>query len=435
MQAQTLDATEALRKMVLQRDDAYQWQIRHRGELAGCEFLQLHFVSQRWQGVPWRHMLIVIRPPELDPETKHALMLIDGGSWNAAWGDDGPGPVNMPDVANLLAMIARELKTPVAIIRQIPFQPMLGGLREDALIAATLKKYFETGDRSWPLLPAMVRSASAAIDATVEVAKQQWNVELDSFTITGASKRGWTTYLLGATDPRVKAIAPMVIDMLNMEPQMKHQIDAWGAYSRQIDDYTKLGLQKTLGTPKGNALNAMIDPYAHREQLTVPKLIILGTNDPYWPVDSTRFYFNDLPQPCNLLNIPNNAHGLTDISRMIGSIAALHRSSMEGTALPKLQSKLTRDESNTTLDAWTDKQPSRVYAWVARSPVRDFRTAKWTASSLKPDAHGHWTLDLHHQDEGFSAGMIEAQFDGSTTFPLSITTQVYVVPDFGSEAQ
>ncbi|MEZ6090123.1 MAG: PhoPQ-activated protein PqaA family protein [Pirellulaceae bacterium] len=435
LQTQADDSTNGLQEMVMRRDNAYHWEIRHRGDLAGCAYLQLHFVSQRWQGLPWKHMLVVIRPPEMKASTKHALMLIDGGSWNAAWGEEGPGPVAMPDVANLLAMIARETGTPVAIIRQIPFQPMMGGLKEDALIAATLKKYFETGDANWPLLPVMVRSASAAIDATVEVAKQEWGAELDSFTVTGASKRGWTTYLLGATDSRVKAIAPMVIDMLNMKPQMQHQIDAWGAYSRQIDDYTKLGLQKALGTPQGDALNVLIDPYAHRARLTVPKLVILGTNDPYWPVDSTRFYFDELPEPCSLLNIPNNGHGLNDISRMIGSVTALHHSVIEGTQLPKLQSNVKRSDSAVTLDARSDRKPARVYGWVAKSPIRDFRGAKWNATSLQADTEGHWKLDLTQADDGFVAGMIEAQYDGKGTFPLSITTQVHVAPDFRQDSK
>ena len=34
--------------------------------------------------------------------------------------------------------------------------------------------------------------------------------------MTGASKRGWTTWTIGAVDKRVKAMAPLVLDCLNM---------------------------------------------------------------------------------------------------------------------------------------------------------------------------------------------------------------------------
>lgn len=426
--AQTVADPDTLVDMVMKRDAEYGWNITDRGVIGDCEYLQVHLTSQRWHGVLWQHTLIVIQPPEVDPAQNHGLMLIDGGRWKESWNANGPGVQSLPKTAEVMAMLARDLKTPVAIARQIPFQPMMGGLHEDALIAATLVKYFETGDPTWPLLPAMARAASTALDAIAEVAQQQWNLELDSFTITGASKRGWTTYLLGATDPRVKAIAPMVIDMLNMEPQMKHQLDSWGAYSPQIEDYTRLGLQKVLGTPQGTELMSLIDPYVHRAKMTMPKLVILGTNDPYWPVDAAKYYFDDLPAPRALLNIPNNGHGLKDISRMLGSIGALHRSVLTGTALPKWESEVKQSSRDATIDAWSGQSPSRVYGWVARSPKRDFREAQWNAKSLAANAQGHWQLALEQPEAGFVAGMIEAQFDGPSAFPLSITTMVQVVP-------
>ena len=72
--------------------------------------------------------------------------------------------------------------------------------------------------------------------------------------VSGASKRGWTTWLTGASDSRVVAIAPMVIDILNMPVNLDYQVKMWKDYSVQIEDYVKLGIPQTsdLGKRKGN---------------------------------------------------------------------------------------------------------------------------------------------------------------------------------------
>ena len=418
-----------LAEMVAARDAAFRWEIRQRGEVAGCQYVRAHLVSQKWQGVDWKHNLFVIQPAEISKDANKALLVIAGGSWRSDWGDDGPGEIKLPREAELLASITRDLKSPVAVVTQIPFQPMLDGRREDALIAETFKRFYATGDKNWPLLPAMARAASASMDATIEIVRDQWKQEIDGFTVTGASKRGWTTYLVGACDPRVKAIAPMVIDMLNLEPQMKHQLAAWGKYSPQIDDYTKLGLQKTIGTPKGDQLMALVDPFHHAASLKMPKLVILGTNDAYWPVDASRFYFNQLPNPSAILNVPNNGHGLSDIGRVIGSIAALHRSVADGKPLPQFQGKVLRNGNHVVIQAESNEPPDQVYFWTAQSKDRDFRNARWISSRAERANNNRWELPLTPPASGFVAGLVEVQFKGTTIFPLSLTTQVSVAPD------
>src|SRR5690606_4243730 len=144
-------------------------------------------------------------------------------------------------------------------------------------------------DYTWPLLFPMVKSALKAMDAIQEFAKQELDHSVENFVVSGASKRGWTTWLTAATgDSRVKAIAPMVIDILNMPVNLQYQLDSYGEYSEQIQDYVNLGIVQSIETEEGRALATMIDPYSYRKELTVPKMIFIGTNDEYWTVEDRK---------------------------------------------------------------------------------------------------------------------------------------------------
>ena len=50
-------------------------------------------------------------------------------------------------------------------------------------------------------------------------------------------------------------------------------------------------MHRKLQSDEGQSLVAIVDPYQYREKLNQPKLVILGTNDPYWPVDALNLYW------------------------------------------------------------------------------------------------------------------------------------------------
>ena len=71
----------------------------------------------------------------------------------------------------------------------------------------------------------MTGAALAAMDALEVIAAGAWGVSLRGFVVTGASKRGWTSYLTAAAAPaRVLGLVPMVFDVLDLPRQLAHQL-------------------------------------------------------------------------------------------------------------------------------------------------------------------------------------------------------------------
>lgn len=394
----------------------------------GVEVHELRLTSQQWQGHVWQHRVQVFRPAKMEfPRT--ALLYVTGGGGSA-----------------LETMVGRALANAtgatVVSLFNIPNQPLYNGKYEDALIAHTFQQYLETGDATWPLLFPMTKSAVKAMDAVAEYSREQGWPELDKFVVTGASKRGWTTWLTGAVDKRVIGIMPMVYDNLNLQAQMPHQLETWGEYSEQIKDYTRLGLQEKMATERGGKMAAMVDPYTYRERLTMPKLIVNGTNDRYWALDALNFYVNDLPGPTNVLYFPNAGHGLGDqVPMLITSLSAWFRQVAAEKPLPRVELlKIAPQdgERRFTLTSRTELAAARL--WVATSATRDFREAKWNAQAMTKRADGIWTASLPTSPAQHTAVFAEARLPGDEgaapgQMPLRVSSPIELFAPTEKETQ
>src|SRR5690606_33663345 len=61
---------------------------------------------------------------------------------------------------------------------------------------------------------------------------------------------------------------------------------------------------------RGTVLLQTIDPYFYRDRLDMPKLVQSSTNDPYWTVDASQYYFPDLKGEKFLHFSPNTQHSI-----------------------------------------------------------------------------------------------------------------------------
>ncbi len=280
----------------------------------------------------------------------------------------------------------------------------------------------------------MVKSAVRAMDAMQSIVRERWGAPVDSFTVSGASKRGWTAWLTAAIDRRVMAVAPMVIDVLNMRAQMDHQRATWGEVSDEIRDYAALNLPTRLKTPRGQELLAMVDPFSYRQQLTHPKLILLSTNDRYWPLDALKLYWSELPAPKHVLYVPNQGHGLRDAERVIGGLSAVHRYAAAGKPMPETNWTFGSAADQLKIQVKADREARKVLVWSAQSPTRDFREAQWTARQC-PKASDGYACSAARGPEGYTAAFAETSFQDEGKLPFSTTTTVCIAGPKGGNAE
>jgi PhoPQ-activated pathogenicity-related protein len=399
-----------LERYVRKPEAQFDWKLRDKieSEQSGDRIYDLHFVSQTWQENNWEHQLQVYQPRNVAPNST-LFLWVTGGSPRPAY-------------TALGLELARKINAPVAFLYHIPNQPLLENkLREDDLIAETFVRYLKTKDENWPLLLPMVKSVVKAMDVLQAFGKREWDESLDKFIVSGASKRGWTTWLTAAIDPRVRAIAPVVIDTLNIRAQMPRQLKAFGRYSSRLAPYTSRGLVPIPETPEGRRLLSMVDPWAYRDRLTLPKLIVNGTNDFYWATDALNLYWNELAGNKWVVYVPNAGHDLRrqdkpesdQLTDLVNSLAAFSRHQISGRSMPNLTWKheTVNGKLRLTIDATPAPMGARL--WAAQTPTQDFRTAKWREQSVTL-SNGIVIGELAPPEKGHLAffGELDYEIDG-----------------------
>ena len=424
---QNIKPEKAFEHYLKNGDNHYTYEVKDSSKIGNTTAYQLLLTSQKWKNITWRHQLTVVVPSKI--EHNGALVIIAGGANT----NEQPNWSNNDRMWPVAAQMAAANQSIVAILKQTPNQPLMGNLKEDELISYTLHQYKQDGDASWPLLFPMVKSAIRSMDAIQDFGKKRFDRNIENFFISGASKRGWTTWLTAATeDPRVKAIAPMVIDMLNMPATLNYQFQSYGAYSDQIEDYVKLEIPQSTSSKKGKAVTTMIDPYSYRSKLSVPKMIFIGTNDEYWTVDAIKWYIKEIPGQTMIHYVPNAGHDLGGGAEALQTLSALYGKMLNGEPYPLVDNHIKTENGKVMLDLKVNEKDLKdVQIWSATSTDRDFRNEKFgSVSTGKPSAENHIEVEL--PSSGYKAFYVDFKYQGSKG-PYSSSTRMYLLSPKGIE--
>lgn len=271
---------------------------------SGYKVLWLNVTSQRWltdadvSRSIWYHWVAVIVPNNLNPDfSGNALLWIGGGK------NDATPPGIWDKELIVCAALAQEIGAIVASVYTIPNQPMVyyeepsgRGRSEDAMIAWAWAHYIrDPSNPEWlPRLP-MTKASIRAMDAVTEFWSIKSGPTLAKWVVAGASKRGWTTWTVGACDPkRVIGIIPMVLDELDFVSNIKHHFRAYGGWSFALDDYYKVNFTANLDHPNVAKMMSIVDPINYVDILTMPKLILSTAGDEFLLPDNNDWYWSKL---------------------------------------------------------------------------------------------------------------------------------------------
>ncbi len=412
----------ALQSYLNNGDKSFKWEVQDKFKAEDVTLYRIIFTSQTWRNIVWKHELTVMVPDDL--KYKDALLFITGGSVK-----NGEPNIHKWDKNEIVmfSQVAKTNKAITAIVWQIPNQPLFGDLTEDEIISYTFHNFQNDHDYTWPLLFPMTKSAIRAMDAVQEFAKNDLKTKVKEFVVSGGSKRGWTTWLTGANDKRVKAIAPMVIDMLNMPVNIPYHKEAWGKYSIQIEDYVKLGVAQQMGSSRGDALVKMIDPYSYRKSLTMPKMIFNGANDEYWPVDAIKNYIDSIPGDNHLCYVPNAGHGLGDKKKAFATLSAFFGEAITGNKHPVCDYSVSENNGIITLKVkTTPKILEDAVLWSADSNDRDFRDEEWTEKDLDKKGGKEITVTIEYPESGYKAFYLDLEYKAPFGSNYTQSTRIFL---------
>jgi PhoPQ-activated pathogenicity-related protein len=341
----------------------------------------------------WWHFVVLIIPDNVSPTTRHGFLYITGSDNN-----NGDMPTNSSESVYLGAALAQTSKIPVGVVYQVPNQgivfpcdPFHERRTEDAAIALTWWRFMKhPEDPEWILELPMTKAGVKALDFMTAVLPQYLpgsHPPIDRFIVGGASKRGWTTWLVGAVDSkRVVGIMPIVLDALNVHAFAHRQYQDYGAWTFALKDYYKMNFTQDIDTPNAMKLFRIVDPYFYLYRLTMPKLAINAGGDEFQMPDDQRHWGHQAPGDMHFLLVKNAEHSLaTNIPEVIQSATAFVQSIVYNMTRPQIAWEIDTVSGNITVNV--DTPPASVdmaWAWSAEGVSKGRRDFRWAAINATP---------------------------------------------------
>lgn len=317
------DRIGPLQRYIAEPDDAFAFEVTATIEGDGHTRYDVELVTQVWAppgaaAVRWTHRLSIIRPERVLTTT--ALLAVDDG------------PHDNAAVARW-TVCAGALHAIVAVLHGLPEQPVAmpdGPKTGQDLIDVGLARYVETGEPEWvPLLP-MVKSIVRAMDAVESIARRTFDPPeaVEAFAVAGGGLAAWPVWLAPAVDYRIVAIAPADFDALNMARLFEPGAPA---------DHPLAAIAARATPAQRGALLDLVDPYARRYRLTLPKLMLMPRPQPEAATGVTDAFFPGLLGPTHIAYVPGSDRSVLETADAMGTLTAFAYAMLYNQPFPAVQ--------------------------------------------------------------------------------------------------
>ncbi|KAM9966052.1 hypothetical protein ACTFIR_006240 [Dictyostelium discoideum] len=444
----TLLESRVLKDYVEKYDPNYKWTLNATYNTNVSTIYILELTSQKWDmgnssSPLWKHWLTVCIPNNATENLETGLLLIDGGS-TVNWAV--PSVNGWSSFGQQLCKTSNEI---TATVQQVPNEPLIfdnNGIKrsEDGIVALTWRKYIDTKDSNWVSLLPQTKSAIKAMDAVQEFGKEIGKFSIKNFVVTGASKRGWTTWGTAmSSDKRVVGIAPMVIPILNVAENIGSQMQDLGEWSFELYDYIQNGITNFLYTKYFDNLRKIIDPINYINTLEpIAKYVLNAADDEFFAVDSPKFFYSKLKGETRLNTYPNTNHNGIKKQAVANDIVNFFKLVAFGIERPEIEWSIeySQDKNFGTIKMKVLKGvPTKISIWFSTTistTMRDFRmytcedascyqNLDWQSIDIEISPENNYFYTMEKPAAGWTGFFYQVEFDTGSYY----STEVSIVPD------
>lgn len=246
------------------------------------------------------------------------------------------------------------------------------------------------------------------------------------------------TWLAAAVDLRVVGAAPLVIDVLDMDPNFNNIYRTYGHWPVALKDYLEVNVTRCINCPAFVDLAAVEDPKVYLERFRERGIPIMAANavaDEFFVPESWQWWYPEYRGEKHLMYIPNAEHSMAGhIEEISDTLSAFLHTLINGIPRPQVSFDLSDDGATFTVH--TDRPPIAVKLWEAYNEknrafiLNCYLQCWWRPTDLTPSGNNNTYVGrVEIPAVGYRAWLVQLTFDlPGTTSPFVTTTGVSIVP-------